>query len=69
MSAVVHPIGGRPRLRISRLVALLVERQLLADLEDIRQHLPLNDPDRHALDTTADAAFDRLLDGQNGGPA
>lgn len=31
-----------------------------ADLERIRCSLPLDDPDRHSLDTTADARFAQL---------
>lgn len=31
-----------------------------AVLEDLRTHLPVDDPDRHALDTEADEAFARL---------
>lgn len=61
MSAPVHPISENPRLRIRRLVALLVERQQAAALEDLRTHLPVDDPDRHALDTEADEAFARLV--------
>lgn len=60
MSAVVHPISENPRLRIRRLVETLVARQQAAALEKLRASLPLDDPDRHALDTVADAAFDRL---------
>jgi hypothetical protein len=50
MSTVVHSIAGHPRLRISRLVQLLVARQQLAALDELRTHLPLDDPDRHDLD-------------------
>jgi hypothetical protein len=32
----------------------------VAALEALRQSLPLTDPDRHALDLDADAAFARL---------
>lgn len=63
MSTVVHSISGNSRLRIAGLVRLLVERQQAAVLEDLRTHLPLLDPDRHALDTEADAAFARLACG------
>ncbi|MFF7142332.1 hypothetical protein ACFZB5_13925 [Streptomyces nodosus] len=59
MSAVVHSIKGHPRLRISRIVQLLVTRQRLAALDDLRTHLPLDDPDRHALDTV-DTAYGRM---------
>lgn len=33
---------------------------VLADLARLREALPLDDPDRHALDTEADIAFARL---------
>lgn len=59
MSTVVHSISGHPRLRIARLVRLLVARQRLAALDQVREHLPLNDPDRHDLDRT-DTVFGRL---------
>lgn len=55
MSTVVHSITGRPRLRIAR----IVERLRLADLDQVREHLPLTDPDRHDLDRT-DLVFGRL---------
>lgn len=42
-----------------RRVAALRDRQL----EEIRQALPLSDPDRHDLDTVADASFARLAPG------
>lgn len=32
-------------------------------LEQLRQSLPLDDPDRHALDTVADGRFARLAPG------
>jgi hypothetical protein len=38
----------------------LVERQQLAELDALREQLPLDDPDRHALDVQADAAFAQL---------
>lgn len=38
----------------------LVERQQAAALEQLRQSLPLTDPDRHALDVDADRAFAAL---------
>lgn len=60
MSALVSPISSGPRTRIARLVQMLVERQQAALLEEMRTRLPLLDPDRHALDTVADAAFARL---------
>ena len=60
MSAVVSPIGSNPRIRIARLVRLLVERQRLAALETDRVLLPLDDPDRHALDVTVDSLFARM---------
>ncbi|MFJ6066525.1 hypothetical protein ACIQHU_26215 [Streptomyces tendae] len=41
-------------------VAALVTRQRNAAIEAIRQSLPLDDPDRHALDLDADQAFARL---------
>ncbi|MGW4043034.1 hypothetical protein [Streptomyces sp. NPDC004721] len=59
MSAVVHSINGRPDLRISRLVELLVTRQRLAALDETRQLLPLGSPDRHDLDPV-DAAYGRM---------
>ncbi|MGW5123218.1 hypothetical protein ACWEQ7_03980 [Streptomyces sp. NPDC004069] len=59
MSTVVHSINGRPRLRISRLVELLVTRQRLAALDATRQLLPLDDPDRHDLDTV-DTTYGRM---------
>lgn len=60
MSTVVHSISENPRLRIARLVERLVLRQRLAALDEVREHLPLTDPDRHDLDRT-DAVFGRLL--------
>lgn len=33
---------------------------VLTDLARIRESLPLNDPDRHALDLDADTAFAQL---------
>lgn len=33
------------------------------DFEDLRQRLPLDDPDRHALDGPADEAFAHLAPG------
>jgi hypothetical protein len=60
MSALVSPISSNPRSRIAQLVRLLVVRQRLAALEATRVRLPLDDPDRHALDTKADLAFARL---------
>ncbi|MFD0052983.1 hypothetical protein ACFVHR_04565 [Streptomyces sp. NPDC127168] len=41
-------------------VAALVTRQRNAAIEELRQSLPLLDPDRHALDLDADQAFARL---------
>lgn len=38
-------------------------------LEDMRLHLPLLDPDRHALDTAADAAFAQIACEYPGGAA
>ncbi len=35
----------------------------VADLEALREHLPVTDPDRHALDTVADDAFAHLAPG------
>jgi hypothetical protein len=49
---VVRPIAENRHLRISRLVQLLVVRQRLAALDELRTHLPIDDPDRHALDST-----------------
>jgi hypothetical protein len=69
MSVVVHSLSENPRLRIRRLVQLLVERQQAAALEDLRTHLPLDDPDRHSLDTVADAAFARMASRPTGGTA
>ncbi|MBA4865974.1 hypothetical protein H1V43_32445 [Streptomyces sp. PSKA54] len=60
MSALVSPLSRNPRSRIVRLVQLLVERQRLAALEELRERLPLDDPDRHALDTAADARFAQM---------
>ena len=60
MSAVVSPISDGPRTRIARLVRLLVERQRLAALDADRVRLPLDDPDRHALDTVVDSLFARM---------
>jgi len=34
-----------------------------ADLEEIRLSLPVDDPDRHTLDTVADEAFAHLAPG------
>lgn len=41
-------------------VAALVTRQRNAAIEALRQSLPLDDPDRHALDLDADHAFAQL---------
>lgn len=60
MSAVVHSISQSPRLRIARLVQMLVIRQRLAALDELRTRLPLDDPDRHTLDSDADARFAQL---------
>jgi hypothetical protein len=57
MSTVVHPISENPRLRIRALVSLLTVRQRLAALDEVREHLPLTDPDRHDLDIDADQRF------------
>lgn len=59
MSAVVHSISENPQLRIARLIQMLVTQQRLAALDELRTHLPLDDPDRHALDTV-DAAYARI---------
>ncbi|MBX9392216.1 hypothetical protein K4749_01045 [Streptomyces sp. TRM72054] len=56
----VLPISAAERSRIKYLVAALVVRQRLAALEETRQRLPLDDPDRHALDLDADRAFAQL---------
>jgi hypothetical protein len=69
MSATVHPISENPRLRIRHLVETLVERQQAAALEKLRVSLPLDDPDRHALGTVADAVFARFADGPKDGAA
>ena len=53
MTAVVHPISEDP--------------QQADELEHLRTHLPLDDPDRHALDTIADAVFVRFAYGPKGG--
>lgn len=60
MATVVHPVAANPRLRIRRLITLLVEHQRATALEQLRQSLPLTDPDRHALDTDADRRFAAL---------
>ncbi|MFI8535442.1 hypothetical protein ACIGMX_34995 [Streptomyces aquilus] len=60
MSTVVYSTSGRPRLRIARLVQLLVARQRLAGLDELRERLPLGDPDRHALDVDIDRRFAEL---------
>jgi hypothetical protein len=57
--SVVLSAAASPRSRIRHLIALLVDRQRAAALETLRASLPLDDPDRHALDAT-DAAFARL---------
>ena len=54
MSAV-HSITSRTGLRITRLVCML----RLAALDNVREGLPLTDPDRHDLDRT-DVAFGQL---------
>jgi hypothetical protein len=59
MSAV-QPISAGPHTRIANLVEALVQRQRLAALEQTRQSLPLDDPDRHALDLDADTRFAAL---------
>jgi hypothetical protein len=59
MTTVAHSISQNPRLRIARLVQLLVARQRLAALDELRSHLPLTDPDRHDLDRV-DAACGRM---------
>ncbi|MEV6833564.1 hypothetical protein AB0N17_03375 [Streptomyces sp. NPDC051133] len=59
MSAVVHSISENPRLRIACLVQLLVARQELAAIDEMRSHLPLDDPDRHDLDRV-DTACGRM---------
>lgn len=56
----VRPISVARRSRIAYLVAALVVRQRLAALEQTRQRLPLDDPDRHALDIDADRRFAQL---------
>ncbi|MFE9127009.1 hypothetical protein ACFYOF_16590 [Streptomyces sp. NPDC007148] len=63
MSTAVRPISGHPTLRISRLVELLVVRRRLAQLDELCTHLPLDDPDRHALDRT-DIACAALATGE-----
>jgi hypothetical protein len=55
MSAVVHPASENPRLRIHRLVALLVERQRLADGIAAEARHQMN-PAEGAIDT----AFARI---------
>jgi hypothetical protein len=57
MRAVVHPVSAGPDTRIARLIKLLVERQRLASLDQLRERLPLTDPDRHDLDVDADHRF------------
>lgn len=57
--STVHPISSGPDTRIARLVTLLVERQRLAALDQLRERLPLTDPDRHDLDSV-DAACSRM---------
>jgi hypothetical protein len=46
-----------------------VEPQQVDEIEDLRTHLPLLDPDRHALDTEADVAFARIACEYPGGAA
>lgn len=41
-------------------VAALVTRQRNAAIEALRQSLPLDDPDRHALDLDADTRFAQM---------
>lgn len=60
MTSITTPFHGRPGSPISRLVRLLNERHQLARLNALRERLPLNDPDRHALDTETDRRFDEL---------
>lgn len=60
MSTITHSIVGQPQLRIARLVQLLLDQEQLAILEDLREHLPVTDPDRHALDLDADSRFAAL---------
>ena len=58
-----------PLARLEADLRKLVVRQRLAQLDELREHLPLADPDRHALDTVADARFDALVCGSKGGAA
>jgi hypothetical protein len=55
--STVQPISAGPNTRIAQLVRALVERQRLTALEATRQALPLDDPDRHALDLDTDTRF------------
>lgn len=52
-----------PVTRLQADVQALVARQTaqrLADLDALRERLPLNDPDRHALDVDADRLFAQM---------
>lgn len=58
----VRPIAALdvPLNRLQADMKKLVTRQRvqrLAELDTLREHLPVNDPDRHALDVDADARF------------
>jgi hypothetical protein len=48
--------------------AALVTRQRLAELDQLRERLPLTDPDRHDLDTV-DVTCRRLAPTSDGGHA
>jgi hypothetical protein len=76
--STVQPISAGPDTRIAQLVRALVERQHLTALEATRQSLPLDDPDRHALDLDTDTRFAQMAcdhpdactcDGPTGRPA
>ncbi|MEU3620647.1 hypothetical protein ABZ725_51685 [Streptomyces sp. NPDC006872] len=73
---LTSPTGDRPVRPISDLdvpltrlkadMGKLVVRQRLAALDQLREQLPLTDPDRHALDTAADARFAALASEMGG---
>jgi hypothetical protein len=71
-SSQTHPPGALTALSEARPVRPIAELdvplgQVEAELDALRQRLPLDDPDRHALDTAADRAFTQLVCEPTGG--
>lgn len=60
MSIVVRPASENPRLRIRDRLATFVAKRRLARLDAYREHLAVDHPYRHALDSRADTAFARI---------